>query len=582
MTSKDRRPAALRLLLACSLVAGLLVVQGAPASAEGTSDLALTFDATPIGSAGDPWIAGTDVTLTATVTNNGPDAAPDATVTVEIPSGTAYLSDDGDCSLDTETSVLTCAVGELAMDGTRTINVAIHVHSAVAEGTTLGTIDASVETSNDEGEGGYDDNAGAITPDIATRADLALTTADITYPLSQTATYANSHSDQNFAIYEYDVTNNGPSDAQNVTFDDTLPTDSDLTIVGACSGADCDPAESLSLSLGTLSGNDGDPANEAIHIRVKAIADDTPRGGPLDEPDSASVDSDTTDPGPSANAQSETATLWTVPSTPTNPDARPGNGNAFFLWDESDLTDANGGSAIDFFRPVVTGPSAPPLSDVFVADTNSCGTSGSQVTFCTEATPLQLVTYHFVVSSHNVVGFSDPTADKTAVPSTDASAKQIGNGGVLSQHTGNTTLPTKADKQISFQDFPTNTTGVGTIRETTDGAGAFCPGGCFGQLVKTALLDDHLPNSNSFYTITLLYDKTAVGGTGQKYTFYYAATDHATTGTPINPCPKKVVATTPLPCVAVKLGSGGANPALKAIVYTRDTDPTISGKTFPK
>jgi hypothetical protein len=32
----------------------------------------------------------------------------------------------------------------------------------------------------------------------------------------------------------------------------------------------------------------------------------------------------------------------------------------------------------------------------------------------------------------------------------------------------------------------------------------------------------------------------------------------------------------------VKLASGGANPALKAVIYTSDPDPTVGGKGFPK
>ena len=54
-----------------------------------------------------------------------------------------------------------------------------------------------------------------------------------------------------------------------------------------------------------------------------------------------------------------------------------------------------------------------------------------------------------------------------------------------------------------------------------------------------------------------------------KYKFYYAPTATATTGTALNVCPKTITAAV-VPCVVTKLASGGANPALKAVIYTKD------------
>jgi len=356
-----------------------------------------------------------------------------------------------------------------------------------------------------------------------------------------------------------------------------------MTLVGACAdvATGCTPNQNFPLNIGTLNGNDGSPANAVLHVRVKATANASLRNGPFTKSDAPSASSSTTDPTPGNNSASENATVWTVPSTPTGPpQARPGNTNAFFLWQESDVSATNGGSAIDSFRPTVTGPSAPSLADVPVGD--SCGTSGNQVTFCTGASPLtNSQTYTFVVTAHNAVGFSDPTTGVTATPSIDASAKQINNGG--SQQTGNTANPTKTDPQISIQNFPSGTTGVGTILETSANSTSFCgtvavPGPCVGKIVRTKLLD---PNLAGAYTITLLYDKTLVGGTGQKYSFFYAASDTAPNGQVLDSCPKTIKSGN-LPCVEVKLGSGGANPALKAIIHTTDDDPTIGGRAYPK
>jgi hypothetical protein len=849
MTSKARRPVLFRVVLAISVVAGVLIMQGPPASADDTvSDLGFTYSASPTGASGDPWIAGSNVTLTATVTNYGPDDAPDNTVTIGIPGGTDHVSDDGGC---TGAGVLTCAGGSLANGDSRTIKVILKVHSDIAEGANLGPLNAYVQTTGSEGtddnsnngtianayvhrianlaivksgpdgidpnlvvagdDDGYDytimvstagpsdtgylvhdtladglsfdssdagcsavgqdvtcggtiaagddpqtitihvlvdpsvadgtildndatvdvpsdgttdpdltnnttagdstvsttitaqadlglsvdatdgqnvagaaagvdfvytvstggpsDNVGGFKvtdalpagfvframgsssacgasgqnitctdtngfPDgaadrtftvhahinssvlandysdlatvtslgtqdpngdntnsdavtVITRADLALTTDAITYPGTQTAAYANTDSTKNFAIYEYTVKNNGPSDAQNVSFDDSLPTG--LTLVGACMGSSCTSFSTLPLSIGTLNGNDGTPTKQSKHIRVKVTANEDLRNGELTKTDSASVTSDTTDPGPSSNTASEDAKVWTVPSTPPDLLAAPGNTNAFFKWGPpTNFGGVPGGtsSILDFRVRVYTSPTATsPIERTLTVAPDNCGTPGNTfycVLIGTAPNGPALsngTTYYFTVEARNVVGLSDPNATRPfATPTIDASAQQIKNGS-LSQHTGNGTLPTKNDQQISFQDFPSNTTGVGTILENNQGAALFCGNTkCVGKIVQTKLEDPNLPG---IYQITLLYDKTLVGGTGQRYTFFYAPNTTSTTGTALQACPKKITAAV-VPCVVVKLGSNGANPALKAIIYTKDADPTIGGKGFPR
>ena len=137
------------------------------------SDLGFTYSASPSGSSGDPWIAGNSVTLTATVNNYGPDAAPDNTVTIGIPGGTDYVSDDGSC---TGTSVLTCAGGAGANDS-RTVKVTIKVHSDVAEGANLGPLNAYVQTTGSEGTDDNSDNATITDAFVHRIANLAVVKA---------------------------------------------------------------------------------------------------------------------------------------------------------------------------------------------------------------------------------------------------------------------------------------------------------------------------------------------------------------------------------------------------------------------
>jgi uncharacterized repeat protein (TIGR01451 family) len=417
---------------------------------------------------------------------------------------------------------------------------------------------------------------------VITRADLSLTTAAITYPSGQTAAFANTDSTKNFAIYEYDVTNNGPSDAQSVSFGDTLP--SGVTFVGACFGASsCTPNQTLPLSIGTLNGNDGPPTHESTHIRVKVTANSSLTGGPLSKADSASVTSATTDPGPSLNARSESATVWTVPSNPTNPDGQPGNQNAYFLWQQS-LT-ANGGSPIDYFEVTVAGPTTPTVPHVNVTD--SCGTNGNNndnsMIFCTQITPLNnppaTSPYTFTVKAHNVVGFSSAVTSGPVVPSVDASAQQIKTGN-LSQQTGNTANPTAGDPIITTQTFNSGTAGIGLLQERAARGNSFCGGKCIGGTVLVNKLKD--PNApTGFYQVNILYYKTLVNGTGIKVAVYFAPNDTASLGTQLPLCPAKISNIT-TDCFISKLGNQGANPALRIIVYTNKVDPTVGARGIPK
>jgi uncharacterized repeat protein (TIGR01451 family) len=539
------------------------------------ADIALTMSASPNGTVAHPAVAGTNEVYTLTVTNDGPDANTRFRVTAAIPPGTSLVSAPG-CS---GTGPVTCGLNGLSNGSHHDFAITLHINSSYAgsDNTEPLTFTATVALTNptQSPDNVVSNDTASVALTVVAQADLAIAAGTPTYPGTQTAAWANANSAQNFVIYEYTLTNNGPSDAQSVSINNTLA--SDMTLVGACAGvATCMPNQSFPLNIGTLNGNDGSPANQSVHIRIKATAT-SPGGGPLTKTNKSSASSTTTDVAGSNNTNvTEDATVWTVPSTPTDPDARPGSGNAYFLWKEADVSASNGGSAVDSFRVAVTGPSAPSVPDVLVGD--NCGTSGNQQTFCTNVAPLLTTvpptTYTFVVRAHNDVGFSAATTGVTAAPSNDDSAQQIKNGS-LTQQTGTTT--SKTNKQITIQAFPTGTTGVGAIVETTAGAGSFCNGqSCVGQIVRTELLD---PNLNGIYQITLLYDKTLIGGTGLKYKFFYSPLASASSGTQLAKC-GAITPSMTTPCVVVKLASAGANPALKAVVYTRDDDPTVGGKGF--
>ena len=145
------------------------------------------------------------------------------------------------------------------------------------------------------------------------------------------------------------------------------------------------------------------------------------------------------------------------------------------------------------------------------------------------------------------------------------------------RNTGNGNTST-TDKQVFAQDFGTGSGyfGIGTILENSAEASNFCGGATtIGKVGVTKLLD---PTAGpGIYKITLLYDKTLIGGTGQKYQAYYLANDATTTLTTGHVLPTCNKTFSNFPCSVMKLGS--KEPTQHSnLIYTKDLDPTTGGK----
>ena len=91
---------------------------------------------------GGPVTAGSNVTFTITVTNNGPDVATAVTVNDPVPAGTTFVSatpSQGSC-----TSAVVCSLGDIAAAGTATITLV--VQSSAVAGTITNTATVSSST----------------------------------------------------------------------------------------------------------------------------------------------------------------------------------------------------------------------------------------------------------------------------------------------------------------------------------------------------------------------------------------------------------------------------------------------------
>jgi uncharacterized repeat protein (TIGR01451 family) len=190
----------------------------------------------------DPVVAGTSLTYTITVTNNGPDSA-DVTLADTVPPGTTFRSIEGDsgftCTTPAQgaTGSISCSKASFAAGASATFTLVVDVNSDVAESTQLSDT-ATVSTSATDPTSG--NNADTETTNVATSADIGVAISDSPDPVAPGG----------MLTYTISITNSGPSDAASASFTDKLPPEVAFMQLTQDSG----PAMSCSTPPGTPGG----------------------------------------------------------------------------------------------------------------------------------------------------------------------------------------------------------------------------------------------------------------------------------------------------------------------------------------
>jgi uncharacterized repeat protein (TIGR01451 family) len=172
-----------------------------------------------------PVVAGTQMTYTITVLNQGPSEADNVVVEDTLPAGVNYVSDTDSC-VEGPPGLLTCSLGTIAPDThvPTQFDITVLVASGEAEGATL-TNNVSVSSDSDDLD---DDNNDSSEDSTVTReVDIEVTKIDSIDPV-----VAGSGADN--LSYTVTVTNNGPSDASNVEISDSVSLPhSGVTVTGS-------------------------------------------------------------------------------------------------------------------------------------------------------------------------------------------------------------------------------------------------------------------------------------------------------------------------------------------------------------
>ncbi|MCS5491194.1 DUF7507 domain-containing protein, partial [Algoriphagus limi] len=231
-----------------------------------------------------PVAVGENITYTITVTNNGPSQAKEVVVNDVLPAGLTLVSATPNVGTWTSPN---WSVGNLNNGTSAILTIVAKVNSSVADGTVITNTATVSSTTNDTNTS---NNTSTVNKTVNTSADLAITKTGSPNPViaGENLTYTIS------------VTNNGPSDAQNVEVNDVLPAELSLISASPSVGTWTEPT----WTIGTLAS--GGSATITIVTNVSsALA----QGVTINN--TATVSSSTTDPNTGNNTSTSNTTVNT-------------------------------------------------------------------------------------------------------------------------------------------------------------------------------------------------------------------------------------------------------------------------------
>jgi uncharacterized repeat protein (TIGR01451 family) len=198
----------------------------------------------------DPVGAGSNITYTITVTNNGPATATSLVLSESVPANTTFVSltppGGWNCTTPSVggTGAISCTIASLGLQ-TATFTFVVNVNSGVAGSTVISNTASISSSTTDINAANNSDNEDTT---VAPSADLSITKSDSADPIPSGAELT----------YTIVVTNNSADPATSVTMTDNLP--SDVTFVscsstgsGVCGGTGNNRTVTFTSIAGTAS-----------------------------------------------------------------------------------------------------------------------------------------------------------------------------------------------------------------------------------------------------------------------------------------------------------------------------------------
>lgn len=265
----------LRALLSAAALSLLL-----PALAAADSDLEVSKTDSP-----DPVTAGTNLTYTITLNNNGPDPADNASLNDFLPAGTTFVSLTAPAGWTCSTpavgadGIVSCSLNPLPV-GSAVFTLVVAVDPSVSAGTEITNTAAAFSDSPDPNP---ENEVGNATTTVAASADLSVTKVDDPDPVPAGTPLS----------YTITVSNGGPSYAAGASLSDTLPAGTTFQSLAAPAGWTCStPAVG---ATGAVSCSTASFALGSAVFTLGVEVDPSVSGGTV-LTNTATVSSDTPDP----------------------------------------------------------------------------------------------------------------------------------------------------------------------------------------------------------------------------------------------------------------------------------------------
>jgi uncharacterized repeat protein (TIGR01451 family) len=270
-------------------------------SSTATTAVVFTADLSVVKTAPASIAAGTNLTYTITVTNNGPSPATGATLTDVLPANATFVSEAQtsgpafSCTNPVAGSggTVSCSIASLLSGASATFTLAVQVAIAAPAGPLSNT--ASVTTSSVDPTPGNNSSTATTTVTAAPAADLSITKTAGAPPFGTGRDLA----------YTIVVGNAGPASAASAVLTDVLP--AGTTFVSATpSQGSCSGTATVTCALGTIAS--GGSATITLHVTLPS----TP--GPVSN--TATITSANPDPNPANNTSTATVSVVAAASIP--------------------------------------------------------------------------------------------------------------------------------------------------------------------------------------------------------------------------------------------------------------------------
>jgi uncharacterized repeat protein (TIGR01451 family) len=503
----------------------------------GVADLEVTLSAVASGDHSETgFVAGESAVYTITVDNLGPSDNAGYKVSFGVPADTTFDSASVECAEDDGTVTCT-SPGLTAAGDPQTFDVTVDITSGYvianeANDAVPNQADLSATaalTSADTTDDNADNDSDTADVDVVGIADLEITShvAVINDALAVNPLVSGN---LNFLTAEVTVTNNGPSDAEDVTVTDTYPVDGLDPLFDEIT----EESEVGILTAGSSS---------AV-LTFEADVQSTLRDGPYASTNTASVESSVTGDDVLGNSSdNQSVDVFTVPDAPLLEDAEVGNGQIGVVWARGNDTDgdADGGDDIVGYNVILTPPTGPAV--VCSRNNNTPNVAGGKFSeICSGLA--NGTTYKVEVVARNSAGASDRSNFMNATPcagcavevlvdgqrltmitgdtvaggnvSCEALLKQRGLGGV----TDNPATPGREDIVVC-DEYPANQTGgfgglIASVREDPSVAGGVCGAQpCLGGIQYTSNVPpgvlDGAPVGTDYVREVVILDKSILG-----------------------------------------------------------------------